>query len=177
MDTPTERCVGCGALVARISGPTHRYMLSAPGCWALYGELLAQLLSDSSTENMRRRAADAFAVQHPGVPGPQAIQSVALHLISLHAQHVLGRSPIEAHSVIESGVRAKPAFRWLTPPSSMGPITVAHVLDRRASTEKTTADWAREAWQAWEPWHAQIRDWHRDLDDTRASRARRYHPR
>jgi len=23
---PTERCIGCGAMVARIDGPIHRYM-------------------------------------------------------------------------------------------------------------------------------------------------------
>src|SRR5215813_7857026 len=33
----TVRCFGCGVAVPDIEGPTHRYMLSAPGCWARYG--------------------------------------------------------------------------------------------------------------------------------------------
>jgi hypothetical protein len=30
---PTERCIGCGAIVARIDGPIHRYMTCS--CWRI----------------------------------------------------------------------------------------------------------------------------------------------
>jgi hypothetical protein len=40
------RCVGCGALVPDIDGPTHRYMAASPGCWALFGEVVAREFSD-----------------------------------------------------------------------------------------------------------------------------------
>lgn len=35
------RSFGCGALAPDQDGPVHKYMLSAPGCWTLYGSVLA----------------------------------------------------------------------------------------------------------------------------------------
>jgi hypothetical protein len=64
-------------------GPVHRYMESSPGCWAAFGEVLAREYSDFNYARMHRLTVDSYAVQHPGQPSPQSIQSVALHLISL----------------------------------------------------------------------------------------------
>jgi hypothetical protein len=144
-------------------------MESAPGCWALYGELLARLLSDPRAEDVRRRCVDAFAVQHPGTPGPQAIQSVAGHLMSLYAQFELGESPRRAYAIIEVAVRAKDMFRWLTPPTSKGCVTVGAVLAHSGPLDEAAREWASEAWQAWSTWHGQIRDWHRVLAAMRPS--------
>jgi uncharacterized protein DUF5946 len=66
MSEPTERCIGCGAIVTKIDGPIHRYMASAPGCWAKHGQVSAHLLSDSQAAPYRQLCADAYAVQHPG---------------------------------------------------------------------------------------------------------------
>lgn len=41
-------CIGCGAMFADQEGPTHRYMESSPGCWAVYGEVVAREYSDLS---------------------------------------------------------------------------------------------------------------------------------
>jgi hypothetical protein len=43
-------CVGCGALVNATPGPTHRYMISAPVCWAMYGELNVVLSTSAAAE-------------------------------------------------------------------------------------------------------------------------------
>ena len=155
--------LGCGAEVPRVEGPTHRSMLSAPGCWALFGELLARLLREPAAENLRRRCADAFAVQHPGTSGPQAIQSVAGHLRSLYAQFELGQSPVQARASIEAVVRHEDILRWLSPPSSVGRIVVRDVVARPGSLDEAAREWALEAWLAWEPWHSQVRDWYREL--------------
>jgi hypothetical protein len=56
MTEPTERCIGCGAMVPRIDGPTHRYMTSAPGCWAKHGEVSAHHLSDPHAWHYRQSA-------------------------------------------------------------------------------------------------------------------------
>src|SRR5262245_21594553 len=32
-DASRTRCVGCGGLVPKMEGPTHRYMEASPGCW------------------------------------------------------------------------------------------------------------------------------------------------
>ena len=39
-------CFSCGALVPDMSGPTHPYMESSPGCWHVYGEILVRQFSD-----------------------------------------------------------------------------------------------------------------------------------
>ncbi|MFN8573105.1 MAG: DUF5946 family protein [Gemmatimonadaceae bacterium] len=168
MDATMERCVGCGAEVPRSNGPTHRYMLSAPGCWALYGEVLARVLADPTAEGLRRRCADAFAVQHPGIPGPQAIQSVAGHLMSLYAQYELGQSPVRAHEAIAIVVRQEHLLRWLTPPTFEGHVVVRDVAARLDTLNEAVDTWARSAWQAWLPWHEQIRDWYRTIQSLRA---------
>jgi hypothetical protein len=113
----TERCIGCGAMVPRIDGPVHRYMTSAPGCWAKYGEVCAHHLSDPGAGHYRQWCADAYAVQHPGQPGPQAIQSVGGHLVSLLAQLELGLPLSRASALMERGIQLKGYFAWLTPPS------------------------------------------------------------
>jgi hypothetical protein len=86
-----ETCPGCGVVLPAVDGPIHRYMESSPACWAKYGEVLAREYSDPQLmEECHRLTTDAFAVQHPGQPSPQSIQSVAIHLIALHAVLDLG---------------------------------------------------------------------------------------
>ena len=70
-------------MVPNQSGPTHRYMESLPGCWAIYGEVLAREYSDLAYAAVHRLTVDAYAVQHPGQPSPQSIQSVGVHLLRL----------------------------------------------------------------------------------------------
>ncbi len=40
------RCIRCGALVPDVEGPTHRYIAASPGCWAVFGEVVAREFSD-----------------------------------------------------------------------------------------------------------------------------------
>jgi Family of unknown function (DUF5946) len=163
MDDATERCVGCGAIVPRIDGPIHRYMTSAPGCWAMFGELNAHYLSDPAAVAYRKLCADAYAVQHPGTSGPQAIQSVALHLVSLYGQLELGQPPELTHRVIERGLGLRGRFHWLTPPTSGGARTVAFMLAHLDEPLLAAREWAASAWQAWAAHHDQIRAWHNVL--------------
>ncbi|MFC1547249.1 hypothetical protein ACFL5M_01855 [Candidatus Neomarinimicrobiota bacterium] len=34
--------ISCGAMVPDIEGPLYEYMTSSPGCWAVFGEVLAR---------------------------------------------------------------------------------------------------------------------------------------
>src|SRR5262249_39844945 len=137
------RCMGCGGLFETIDGPTHRYMESSPGCWRAYGEVLAREFSDPTYLGVHRLTADAYAVQHPGRPSSrQAIQSVAVHLISIHLLLERGASVSYAERGMRAALEVKGQFIWLTPPASMGPITVADV--RRATTPSDHARLVRE---------------------------------
>ena len=156
----TEQCVGCGAIVPRMEGPIHPYMTSAPGCWAMHGELSARHLSDPTAVRYRQLCVDAYAVQHPGTPGPQAIQSVALHLVSLHAQLERGFSLRQAMRLIQSGTQLKGRFAWLTPPSFSDALTIADMLEYEGDPAIGARDWAQSAWTAWTPHHDQVRIWY-----------------
>ena len=65
------------------SGPAHPYMLGSAACWRGYGELLAAQYSDPGRMRFHQVVVDAFAAQHPGGDDPRAVQSVAIHLMTL----------------------------------------------------------------------------------------------
>ena len=153
-------CLGCGALVPDSDGPTHEYMLAAPGCWSLFNEVAVQQYEIASFD-FRRLAVDAYAVQHPGTTDRRAIQSVAVHLISLYFVLERGLKPSEATDRMRRALTDKSRFVWLEPPPSMGDITVVDVVNITDPTEHQAMvnRWARSAWEAWRAHHAQIRQW------------------
>ena len=109
----TEPCIGCGAIVPRTDGPTHRYLGASPGCWAVYGEVLAREYQEPTYAVVHRMTVDAYAVQHPGTSSPQTIQSVVVHLISLCLMLVMQQAKR----------RHGDDFLWLDPPDSLGATT------------------------------------------------------
>ena len=161
MGIASIRCIGCGALVPDIIGPTHEYMESSPGCWHTYGEVLARQYRDPDFRTILRLTADTYAVQHPGRPGPTSIQSVCGHLMSLFL--ILERdAPFSyADRALELALRETGRFRWLTPPSSLGEITIVDVRDAASPEEhdQNVRAWARSTWSAWAPHHHTIREW------------------
>ena len=130
MEVNLRPCVGCGALVPEIEGPTHRYLGASPGCWAVYGEVLEKEYGDYLRyAPVHRLTVDAYAAQHPGVPSPQSIQSVAVHLIRLHL-------------VLERGLRPSGPTRRCNGPSpvrrgSSGSTHRFHSARSRSSTSAT----------------------------------------
>jgi Family of unknown function (DUF5946) len=159
--TQLIRCVGCGGAVPQMDGPTHRYMESSPGCWHVYGKVLSREYSDPVFGVLHRLAVDSYAVQHPGRPGPQAIQSVCVHLISLCLVLERGLAVGYATRVMGEATRTKERFLWLTPPKSLGAVTVSDVADVATPLEheKRVRAWAEAAWSAWADHHATVRAW------------------
>ena len=145
----------------QIEGPTHRYMESSPGCWAAYGEVVAREYEEASYAIAHRLGVDAYAVQHPGQPSPQSIQSVALHLIRLCLLLERGAEMARANDLMLAATRMKKNFVWLTPPPSRGTITVAEVQRAQSAAEHVESEraWAQAAWQAWSAHHQTIHAW------------------
>ena len=154
-------CVGCGVMFREHGGPTHRYMESSPGCWAAFGEVLAREYSDPAYGLLHRLTVDAYAAQHPGRQSPQAIQSVAGHLISLSLVLERGVDMRRATSAIRTAASRKNFFPWLSPPSSRGDTTVADVLRASDAEEHLAAGdaWAKAVWLAWSAHHDTVRLW------------------
>ena len=162
-------CPGCGAAFEERDGPTHRYMESSPGCWAAYGEILAREYSDPAYGALHRVTVDAYAVQHPGTPSPQSIQSGALHLMSLCLVLEKEAGPDQATAFLESAAKDKGRYEWLTPPESRGGITVKDVLRASSAAEhvKLVREWGESAWASWSVHHSTVRAWLRAGRDSR----------
>jgi hypothetical protein len=132
-------------------------MTSSPACWARYGELLGALAIQPASHVTRIYCVDAFAVQHPGTPNPQAIQSVAVHLLNMYGYLLRGR-PVTPPMLAGH----KGAFTWLEPPAASAVRTVKDMpihADPDALALAAHA-WAEAAWASWAQHHAQIVSWH-----------------
>ena len=164
----TERCVGCGAEVQAIDGPIHRYMTSAPACWQRYGELLNVLYGQPTQQAMLIMCVDTYAVQHPGTPNPQAIQSVGVHLLNLYDYLVRCRPiSIPQKTISENAFHsiAPPSSRvsyWLEPPSFASTLNVFDMPISGPSDAIATSAraWAESVWAAWNAHHEQIAEWY-----------------
>lgn len=153
------RCAGCGGFFPDVEGPTHRYLTSAPGCWAAYGRVLAREYEDTEYFRVHRLTVDAYAAQHPGSPSPQTIQSIHLHLVSLCLVLEEGVCAAEATRVLARGTRLKSELRWLEPPPTRGAVTVAEVARATSAASHASAvrGWAESVWTAWHEHHPAIR--------------------
>ena len=156
-----EPCIGCGAEFPETDGPTHRYLESSAGCWACYGEILEREFSDLDYYAVHRLSVDTYALQHPGQPSPQTIQSAALHAMSLCAIFENGVELSAAGKVLQQGAKHKDRFEWLTPPTSRGTVTVADVHQAQSAVEHADLvhKWAESVWSAWSEHHPTFRTW------------------
>jgi hypothetical protein len=147
-------------ILARTGGPTHRYIGASPACWALFSALVNAGAPPLEPAPLNALISDAYAVQHPGVPSDQSIQSVAVHLLTLHGvlergvdpQHVLW---VRRRALREPRGPKAGRFQWLTPPSFAGSPTVADIA--RSPTPDLRSEQAeryvRTIWALWAAQH------------------------
>jgi len=142
-------------------GPTHPYIGASPGCWAIYGEVLAWEGGEPPSPPIHGLMVDAYAAQHPGTPSRRSIQSVAVHLISLCLVLERGYDPRWATEARRRALAHRQDFVWLDPPASLGAVTIVDVreaLDSPAYTARVE-QWVRSVWDAWSPHHETVRRW------------------
>jgi hypothetical protein len=136
-------------------------MQSSPACWAAFGRVLAREYSDLRYFEVHRLAVDAYAVQHPGVPSRQSIQSIGVHLVRLCLFLEHGLSPENANDAMLNAAKQKASYHWLEPPDHLGDLTVADV-DATTSVDEHQAmvrQWAAQMWAVWSPHHETVRTW------------------
>ncbi len=155
------RCIGCQAEFAQIDGPTHEHMLSSPGCWAAYGEVLAREYSDNRLARIHRLTVDTYAVQHPGVNVPAARRSVAVHLSRLYLLLEAGWAMERANNAMFAITEFKDRCDSLNRPPMTGTLSVLEVLQAASNQEheKRVRAWAESVWKAWAVHHATVRKW------------------
>jgi hypothetical protein len=148
-----------------VDGPVHPYMSCSPACWQRYGELLAVQYAEPDRMAFHPLVVDSYAVQHPDGNDARAIQSVAIHLMTLCLFLERGVDPALGTRLHRRMVE-RPVFHRLDPPTSRGALTVVDVpVDSNAAAARSAAyAWARDVWAAWSAHHAAVRRWLAQLD-------------
>lgn len=156
--TTLETCSGCQALLPTLDGATHRYMTSSAACWAIFNTLTLELpLAPAAFNNL---IVDAYAVQHPGTPSDQTINSVAIHSLVLYGILTRDFKPDQALWLRQRPGRIKSTdkhsrFHWLTPPSFDSSLTVADVAAGKTPNERSelVERWIKDVWSRWSELH------------------------
>ncbi len=147
-----------------MTGPTHAYIGSVPGCWQLYGEVLAHEYTDYAYGALHTLTVDTYAVQHPHNADRRNRQSVGVHLIGLCAVLEHDLAVDEARTLIGDIALAQRQRGWEWPhvvPPSLGAITVADVHAAPGPTEhrERIRLWAGSVWEAFSEHHHTVRAW------------------
>lgn len=163
-DSEYIRCFSCGASTFNMDGPTHRYMLSSPGCWAMAGEVWAREYLNVLYGKSHHLTVDSYACQHPGEPVPPSINSVDLHLCSLYMTFEKGLNPLESAQFKQELAQLNKRenfFSWLVPPEDFGAVTVTDVWEAENPQEhhRLAMEWAHSVWKAWVDHHDTIKKW------------------
>lgn len=173
-------CPGCGALFPSYEGPTHRYLGASAACWALLNccvlmqdaevaELLlpasripepAAAIPPRDDTSLDALFGDAYAVQHHGEESPQAVQSVAAHLLNVHGI-VTGRTTRPGWA-LGRAVRKKSVFHKLTPPPLGRALTIRHLYSGGGVlTPVTRTQYVLSVYEAWMSLHrSTVEDWY-----------------
>jgi Family of unknown function (DUF5946) len=130
-------------------------MLSSPGCWAAYGEVLARGFSDYRLTRLHRLTVDAYPAQHPGVNVPAARRSVGLHLSRLYLLLECGWSMERANNATLAITEFKDRCDWLEPLTMIGTLSVREVLQVASNQEheNRVRAWAASVRKAWAVHH------------------------
>jgi hypothetical protein len=163
-----ELCPGCAARLPHSAGPTHRYIGASAACWALFAALLSAGEPPLAPGPLNGLLGDAYAAQHPGTPSDQATQSVAVHLLTLYGVLVRGVQPTHALWIRQRALRTeaharRSLFQWLTPPSFVGHLTVADVVQAPTPAARTAqlTHYVQAVWSVWAQTHVEIIvDWY-----------------
>lgn len=155
-------CFACGAKSLDLDGECHPYMLSSPGCWAMYCEVLEKEYSDLKYWSGHQFTVDAYACQHVGKKEDQrAVNSVNIHLAALYAIFKEGMSLSEApnlRSRFSQYYKGKNLLVWLEPPESFGDLTIFELWNNEdpGFHYSLGEKWAKSVWESWSHQHQRI---------------------
>ncbi len=155
------RCPECGSETCEIQGPTHEYMISSPGCWKIFGEILNKEYSNPSYMKVHRLTVDAFACQHVGEDNPRAKQSVIVHLVALHLAFDQKMDFSKIPPVMDAIIKElKGKFPKLNKPDFTNVMNVTDVVLAESADDhcRLVTEWASQVWLAWKDEHGRIRD-------------------
>lgn len=144
-----------------MTGPVHKYVPSAPGCWQTFGQVQAEESLRFGHPPAHRIAVDAYMAQHPGDGSDRRDrQSVFVHLAGLCAVLELQIGPGRATNVLRRVLGSRTNFPVLSRNGGPGKLTVLHLVGANDldDYEDRARAWASAVWAAWESHHALIRN-------------------
>ncbi len=154
------RCANCGARVAALDGPTHPYMISAPGCWAKFGELQASEMARFGYPPAHGIVVDAYAASHGG-DGTQRRdrQSVFIHLMAICAVTEQGLHTARRNALLQRVTAGHPDFPWLVRPPDLPLQDFTELLGAEDAQDYDgrARAWAAAVWAFWAPEQPRIR--------------------
>ncbi|GIK76010.1 MAG: hypothetical protein BroJett021_49980 [Chloroflexota bacterium] len=156
-----EQCPDCGAWLPPASeGAIHRYIGASPACWAIFSALVNAGEPPLAPHPLIALLPDAYAAQHPGVPSAQAVQSVAVHLLTLYGVLECNVAPeqtlwIRQRAVRGAAIERHVRFVWLTPPDFAGSPTVADITAKELPAARTeqAIHYIEAVWNLWAQRH------------------------
>jgi hypothetical protein len=121
---------------------------------------------------------DAYGVQHHGESSPQATQSVAVHLLDLHA--IISRRTTRPGWAIERALRARHVFPKLDPPALGSALTFRHLFaGGGVVTPVTRGQYVMSVYETWMALHrATVEEWYERFvapDEIHGASSRRRH--
>lgn len=144
-------CPGCGVDTEPDQVPFPDYIGTTGGCWRRYSETLALVSADRWDPATNRLMVDAYAAQHPGRPGRQADQSVAVHLVGLLLVLEFRFEAGRATRVMDALLRKRRHYPRLERTPAPGEPTIKGFAGVEAPDQVTTLArrWASAVWESY----------------------------
>jgi hypothetical protein len=103
---------------------------------------------------------DAYGVQHHGDESPQAIQSVAVHLLNIHG--IISGRTTQPRWALGRAIRVRGVFHKLEPPPLGSALTIRHLFSGGGVTKPVTRhDYAQSVYEAWMALHrVTVEEWY-----------------
>jgi hypothetical protein len=103
---------------------------------------------------------DAYGVQHHGDESPQAIQSVAVHLLNVHG--IVTGQTTRAGWALGRALRKKGVFKKLTPPPLGSALTIRHFFPGvGVANPVTRTQYVLSVYEAWMSLHrSTVEQWY-----------------
>ena len=120
---------------------------------------------------------DAYGVQHHGGDSPQAVQSVAVHLLNLHG--IISGKTTSPGWPIERALRTRGVFRKLDPPTLGSALTFRHLFPGGGVVAPVTrSQYVVSVYEAWMALHRSVvEQWYERYvvsDQNRGGRSREW---
>lgn len=158
-----EKCMWCGAAVQTQPAGAPTKFGAHPGCFALFGQVIAREFQDAAYFSVHRLTVDCYAVQHPGAEGERAmVQSHNIHLMAIYLDRVLGLANDDVVQALKrAATKGKGRFLPLAPPPADAyRLNIADVLaaGTAAAHKEMVRAWTDDVWHAWRAHHATAKE-------------------